>query len=78
MDAFNDSIFEKKYKNFLAIRKQWLGIIFQHAVYLDQNAQGEAYRPVAILTDKTVLAQAEDILLVWQQFVVVNKNWSLA
>ncbi|MCC8379108.1 hypothetical protein [Xenorhabdus sp. PB30.3] len=68
MDAFNDSIFEERYKNFLKVRNSWMKIIFKHAVYTDINAQGEARRPVAIMTDKKTLNKVEDLLLAWQQF----------
>ncbi len=67
MDAFNDSIFEEKYKGFLKVRSEWMKIVFKHAVYTDINTQGEACRPVALLTDNTVLAQAESLLLVWNR-----------
>ncbi|MBD2804264.1 hypothetical protein ID855_06040 [Xenorhabdus sp. ZM] len=43
-------------------------IVFKHAVYTDINTQGEACRPVAIVTDKQELNKAEDLLLAWQQF----------
>ncbi|MBD2812626.1 hypothetical protein ID853_17535 [Xenorhabdus sp. Vera] len=74
MDAFNDSIFEEKYKDFLKVRSEWMKIVFKHAVYTDINTQGEACRPVALLTDNTVLAQAESLLLVWNQFAALAEQ----
>ncbi|MDE9494602.1 hypothetical protein KKJ09_13660 [Xenorhabdus bovienii] len=68
MDAFSDRIFEEKYKDFLKVRKEWLDIVFKHAVYIDINAQGAACRPVAILTDQEKLSKAEELIRVWQQF----------
>ncbi|MDE1486953.1 hypothetical protein KKI90_11325 [Xenorhabdus bovienii] len=68
MDAFSDRIFEEKYKDFLKVRKEWLDIVFKHAVYIDINAQGAACRPVAILTDQEKLSKAEELIRAWQQF----------
>ncbi|WP_426575368.1 hypothetical protein ACP179_01175 (plasmid) [Xenorhabdus stockiae] len=68
MDAFNDSIFEEKYKDFLKVRSAWMKIAFKYAVYTDINAQGEACRPVAIVNDKKVLNKVEELLLAWHQF----------
>ncbi|PHM51868.1 hypothetical protein [Xenorhabdus hominickii] len=68
MDAFSDRIFEERYKDFLKIRSEWMKIVFNHAVYVDINAQGKASRPVAILTDKSSLNRSEELRLAWQQF----------
>ncbi|MBD2780833.1 hypothetical protein ID852_03480 [Xenorhabdus sp. 42] len=74
MDAFNDSIFEEKYKDFLKVRSEWLKLVFKHAVYTDLNTQGEACRPVALLTDATELNMAESLLLAWSQFVELAEH----
>ncbi|WP_426575272.1 hypothetical protein ACP179_00460 (plasmid) [Xenorhabdus stockiae] len=68
MDAFNDSIFEERYKAFLKIRSEWLEIVFNHAIYVDLSAQGAVCRPVAIMTDKAALNRADELRLAWQQF----------
>ncbi|PHM39135.1 hypothetical protein Xmau_03040 [Xenorhabdus mauleonii] len=74
MDAFNDSIFEEKYKDFLKVRSEWLKLVFKHAVYTDLNTQGEACRPVALLTNNTELARAESLLLAWNQFAAFAEH----
>ncbi|CDL83648.1 hypothetical protein [Xenorhabdus szentirmaii] len=74
MDAFNDSIFEEKYKDFLTVRREWLKLVFKHAVYTDINTQGAACRPVALLTDSTELAQADALLLAWHQFAELAEH----
>ncbi|KMJ46679.1 hypothetical protein AB204_02335 [Xenorhabdus khoisanae] len=74
MDAFSDSIFEAKYKEFLKVRSEWLKIVFKHAVYTDINTQGEACRPVAILADQEVLHEVETLLLAWQQFAAFAEH----
>ncbi|OKP01589.1 hypothetical protein [Xenorhabdus eapokensis] len=68
MDAFNDRIFEERYKDFLKTRNEWMKMVFSHAIYVDISAQGAVYRPVAILTDKMTLQRAEELRLAWQQF----------
>ncbi|EKN4689599.1 hypothetical protein [Yersinia ruckeri] len=68
MITSNESLFEEKYKDFLKVRRAWLQLVFQHAVYTDKNIQGEDCRPVAILTDKQILNKAERLLQEWQQF----------
>ena len=68
MITSNESLFEAEYKDFLKVRREWLELVFAHAVYTDKNGQGEDCRPVAILTDKRTLNKAEELLHKWQQF----------
>jgi len=68
MITSDESLFEAKYKDFLKLRREWLELVFQHAVYTDKNVQGEDCRPVALLTDKKILNKAERMQQQWQQF----------
>jgi len=68
MSDFSDVEFEKRYKHFLQVQKEWLTLITDHQIFSDRNSMGEECRPIGFITDKKTFQRAEHLQADWQNF----------
>lgn len=68
MPNFSDVEFEKRYKHFLQVQKEWLTLITDNQIFSDRNSMGEECRPIGFITDKKAFQRAEHLLADWQSF----------
>lgn len=68
MPNFSDVEFEKRYKHFLQVQKEWLTLITDNQIFSDRNSLGEECRPIGFITDKNAFKRAEHLLADWQSF----------
>ncbi|HAU6297986.1 TPA: hypothetical protein JD836_14850 [Citrobacter freundii] len=60
--------YEKKFREFLTVKRQWLDLLNQHLRFRSENAVGQSMRPIAVTDDIAVLEQAQDLLRQWNRF----------
>ncbi|MDT0178158.1 hypothetical protein Q9R34_19220 [Enterobacter sp. BRE11] len=68
MPNFSDLEFEKRYKDFLQVQREWLELVTANQVYSELNANGDPSRPVAFTNDKKTFVRAEHLVKEWQRF----------
>lgn len=60
--------YEKKFREFLSIKRQWTELVNSLARFHSENAYGQLMRPIAITNDVTILERAKNLVQQWKRF----------
>lgn len=63
------TLYEKKFREFLFVKKQWIDLIESCAKYHSENVFGQKIRPIGISNDIELLKKAQNIIRQWEKFV---------
>lgn len=67
--------YEKKFREFLNVKRLWLELINKHVRFHSENAYGQLMRPIAVTNDIAVLEEAKDLLRQWNKFAKFAEDY---
>ncbi|MEG2041836.1 MAG: hypothetical protein RR068_12095, partial [Hafnia sp.] len=67
--------YEKKFREFLTVKRLWSELLNKHVRFHSVNAYGQLMRPIATTSDVAVLEEAKDLLKQWNRFAKFAEDY---